>query len=259
MRSSIHALRYCVPIAGFMSAALAHAENVYTLSIGGGFVPRYAGSNQYRGVVAPSFSAEFDNGIFIGALGGVGYRLKLPGNAFVAAAVGYSDGRADENRFDRPGSNYLKGMGNVPGSVVVAVQAGVALYGGSMLSVTVDTPVTHTSRGVSGHVDLAVPVYSAGRHEVVVTGSVHAASGRYTQTFYGVTDAQAAATRFAPYSTKGGIDSASMSVAWTYKFSKHWSVDTTLGLTRVLGRYGNSPIVQQKANYFGLSSLTYRF
>lgn len=116
-----------------------------------------------------------------------------------------------------------------------------------------------TASRVDVHVDLAVPVYSAGRHEVVVTGSVHAASGRYTQTFYGVTDAQAAATRFAPYSTKGGIDSASMSVAWTYKFSKHWSVDTTLGLTRLLGRYGNSPIVQQKANYFGLSSLTYRF
>ncbi|AOJ04290.1 structural protein MipA [Burkholderia mayonis] len=248
-----------MPFAGLMSVAAAHAENVYTLSIGGGFVPRYAGSNQYHGVVAPLFSAKLDNGFFIGPLDGVGYKLKLPGDAFVAAAVTYDPGRADENRFDLPGSNYLKGMGRVPGSVLVAVRAGVKLYGGSMLSVTVDTPVTHTSRGVSGHVDLAVPVFSAGRHEVVVTGSVHAASGRYTQTFYGVTDAQAAATRFAPYSTKGGIDSVSMSVAWTYAFSKHWSVNTTAGVTHLPGRYGNSPIVQQKTNYFGLSSLIYRF
>ncbi|WP_038752392.1 MipA/OmpV family protein [Burkholderia sp. ABCPW 111] len=248
-----------MPFAGFMSIAAAHAENVYTLSIGGGFVPRYAGSNQYHGVVAPSFSAEFDNGIFIGPLDGIGYKLKLPGDAFVAAALTYDPGRSDENRFDLPGSNYLKGMGRVPGSVLVAVQAGVKLYGGSVLSVTVDTPVTHTSRGVSGHVDLAVPVLSAGRHEVVVTGSVHAGSGRYTQTFYGVTGAQAAATRFAPYSTKGGIDSASMSVAWTYAFSRHWSAGTTLGVTRLIGRYGGSPIVQQKTNYFGVSSLTYRF
>ncbi|CAJ8543367.1 MipA family MltA-interacting protein [Burkholderia pseudomallei] len=248
-----------MPFAGFVSITAAQAENVYTLSLGAGFAPRYAGSSQYRAVVAPSFSAEFDNGIFVGPLGGVGYRLKLPGQAFVAAAVSYDDGRADEDCFDRPGSNYLKGMGNVPGSVIAAVQAGVVLYGGSVLSVSVDTPVTHTSRGVSGHVDLAVPVFSAGRHEIVLTGSVHAASGRYTQTFYGVTDAQAAATRFAPYSTKGGIDSASMSVAWTYTFSKHWSVDTTLGLTRLVGRYGNSPIVQRKTQYFGLSALTYRF
>ncbi|KVD82963.1 structural protein MipA [Burkholderia sp. ABCPW 14] len=248
-----------MPFAGLMSVAPAHAENVYTLSIGGGFMPRYAGSDQYHGVVAPLFSANFDNGFFIGPLDGVGYKLKLPGDAFVAAAVTYDPGRADENRYGLPGSNYLKGMGRVPGSVLVAVRAGVKLYGGSMLSVTVDTPVTQTSRGVSGHVELAVPVFSAGRNEVVVTGSVHAASGSYTQTFYGVTDAQAAATRFAPYSTKGGIDSASMSAAWTYAFSKHWSVNTRAGVTHLLGRYGNSPIVQQKTNYFGLSSLTYRF
>lgn len=262
VRLFLHPLRsfqYCVPLVGLITATASHAENVYTVSLGGGFAPRYAGSNQYRGVFAPSFSATFDNGWFVGPLDGVGYRLNLPGDTFVAAALSYDEGRIDENRFGRSGSDYLKGMGSVPGSVIIAVQAGVKLYGNSVLSVTLDTPVTHTARGLSGHVDLAVPVFSAGRHAVVVTGSVHAGSGRYMQTFYGVTDAQSAASHFRPYSTKGGIDSASMALAWTYTFSRHWSVETTLGVSRLLGSYGNSPIVQAKSNYFGLSSVSYRF
>ncbi|MBW4947580.1 MipA/OmpV family protein, partial [Klebsiella pneumoniae] len=139
------------PLAGLTLAAAAHAENQYSLSLGGGFAPRYPGSNQYRGVAAPGFAAKFGNGFFIDSTQGAGYRLDLPHGAFVSAAVSYDAGRADENRFDMPGSDYLKGMGRVPGSVLVGVRAGVTLFNAAELSVTIDSPVTHTSRGVSGH------------------------------------------------------------------------------------------------------------
>ncbi|PXX26198.1 MULTISPECIES: MipA/OmpV family protein [Burkholderia] len=248
-----------MPLAGLTLAAVAHAENQYAISLGGGVAPRYQGSNQYRGVVAPSFSAMFGNGFFIGTSGGAGYRLNLPNGAFVSAAVGYDPGRADENRFDLPGSDHLKGMGRVPGSVLVGMRAGVKLLDGGELSVTVDAPVTHTSRGLSGHLDLAVPVFKAGRHEIVVTGSVHAGTGRYMQTFYGVTDAQSMTSGFRPYSTSGGVDSATMSVAWNWDVSRHWSVHATGSFTRLLGRYGDSPIVQTRSNYSGMTGVTYKF
>ncbi|MGS0893184.1 MipA/OmpV family protein [Burkholderia stagnalis] len=248
-----------MPLAGLTLAAAAHAENEYTISLGGGFAPRYQGSNQSRGVVAPSFSAKFGNGFFIDSADGAGYRLDLPHGAFVSASVGYDPGRADENRFDLPGSDYLKGMGRIPGSVLAGVRAGVMLFNAAELSVAVDAPVTHTSRGVSGHVDLAVPVFKTGKHQVVVTGTVHAGTGNYTQTFYGVTDAQSLTSRFRPYSTSGGIDSASMSVAWNWSLSQHWSVLATAGVTRLLGRYGDSPIVQSRSNYFGIAGVSYKF
>ncbi|ALV55252.1 MipA/OmpV family protein [Burkholderia cenocepacia] len=248
-----------MPLAGLTLAAAAHAENQYSLSLGGGFAPRYPGSNQYRGVVAPSFSATFGNGFFIDSTEGAGYRLNLPHGAFVSTAVSYDAGRADENRFDLPGSDYLKGMGRIPGSVLVGVRAGVTLFDTAELSVTIDTPVTHTSRGVSGHVDLAVPVLKTSQHEIVVTGTVHAGSGRYMQTFYGVTDAQSMTSRFRPYSVSGGIDSAAMAVAWTWSLSRHWSVLATGGVTRLLGRAGDSPIVQSRNNYYGIAGVTYKF
>ena len=95
----------------------------------------------------------------------------------MSAAVSYDPGRADENRLDLPGSDYLKGMGRVPEPVLVGVRAGVTLFNAAELSVTIDSPVTHTSRGVSGHMDLAVPVFKTAQHEIIVTGTVHAARG----------------------------------------------------------------------------------
>ncbi|PFH26457.1 MipA/OmpV family protein [Burkholderia sp. JKS000303] len=248
-----------MPLASLTLAAAAHAENQYSLSLGGGAAPRYQGSNQYRGVVAPLFSAAFGNGFFIDSTSGAGYRLDLPHGVFVSAAVNYDPGRADENRFDLPGSDYLKGMGRIPGSVLVGVRAGVTLFNAAELSVSVDTPVTHTSHGVSGHVDLAVPVLKTAQHQIIVTGSVHGGTGRYMQTFYGVTDAQSMTSRFRPYSTGGGIDSATMSVAWNWDVSRHWSVLATGGVTRLLGRYGDSPIVQSRSNYYGMAGATYKF
>ncbi len=259
VRPTLRRYRYCVPLAGLAFAAAAHAENEYSIGLGAGIAPRYAGSNQYRGVVGPSFSATFGNGFFISESDGAGYRLDLPHGVFVSAAVNYDPGRADENRFDLPGSSHLKGMGRVPGSVLVGVRAGMTIYGGTVLSVTLDTPVTHTSRGVSGHVDLAVPVYKSAKDQIVLTGTVHGGSGRYMQTFYGVTDAQAARSGFRPYSTGGGIDSASMSVAWTRAISQHWSILATAGVSRLLGRYGDSPIVQSRTNYFGGAGVSYKF
>ncbi|CAM2841493.1 MltA-interacting MipA [Burkholderia gladioli] len=252
-------LRRYVPLAGLALATAAHADNDYTVSLGAAVAPRYPGSKQYRAVPAPSFAAKFGNGFFIDSSNGAGYRLDLPHGVFVSAAVNYDPGRDDENRVDLPGSDYLKGMGRIPGSVLVGVRAGVTLFGDAELSVALDTPVTHTSHGVSGHLDLAVPLLKTAHHTIMVTSSVHAGTGRYGQTFYGVTDAQAAASRFRPYSVGGGIDSASATVAWNWSVSQHWSVLATGGVTRLLGRFGDSPIVQARSNYFGMAGVSYRF
>lgn len=250
----------CVLFIGLTLVATAHAGNEYALSLGGGMAPRYQGSNQYRGVVAPSFSAVFSNGLFISTMDGAGYRYTSPsGGEFASAAIAYSGGRKDSDNFLWQGSDYLKGMGNVPGAAIVQLRAGMRDKEGLELSVTVDAPITHVSRGFAGRVDLAVPVFHAGKNDVVLTGSVHAATGRYMQTFYGVTDAQSETTGFRSYSLTGGVHSASLSAVWTHAVSRHWSILATAGVSRLLGRYGDSPIVQTRNNYHGGTCVRYQF
>ncbi|MFL9997287.1 Outer membrane scaffolding protein for murein synthesis, MipA/OmpV family [Burkholderia sp. GAS332] len=249
----------CVPLFSLTCSSMAYAENFYMFSLAGGVAPRYQGSRDYRPFVAPLIAAEFSNGIFLSPTDGLGYKHTFANGLFASAALSYDFGRTDSNRADLPGSDYLKGMGRIPGSVMASVQVGAHLFGPSTISITLDQPLTHTSRGTSGHVDLTVPVLQTVDNDISITGSVHAGSGRYTQTFFGVTDAQAAASRFQPYALKGGIDSAKVSAAWTYSFSPRWSVHTEGGMTRLLGASANSPIVQSKNNYFAVTALTYRY
>ena len=62
-------------------------------------------------------------------------------------------------------------MGDVPGSVIAHWQAGVRDDDGVEVSVTIDTPITHASRGFAGHIDLSVPLLHAGKNTIVLTGT----------------------------------------------------------------------------------------
>ncbi|WP_437341794.1 MipA/OmpV family protein [Cupriavidus basilensis] len=247
-------------LASGLGCASAHADNVYTVGLGLGAAPRYEGSNEYRLIGGPLFSAEFGNGLFISPLrGGAGYGHTFSNGMFASFGLDYDLGRTDSKRFDLPGSDHLKGMGRIPGSLVGALRVGMPAYGGAVLSVTLDAPMTNRDRGLSGHIDLSVPVYKAGKHLVSVSPSLHFGSRKYTQTFYGVTDAQAANSQFRTYTTKAGFDRASVAVSWEYEISPSWSVNSTVAVTRLLGDGANSPIVQSKQSFVGLAALKYRF
>lgn len=228
-------------------------------SLAGGMAPRYEGSDTYRAVIAPVIAAEFSNGLFLSPTDGAGYKKEFANGMFVATALDYDFGRSDSNRADLPGSDYLKGMGRILGSLMVSLQVGAHVFGDSTISVTLNQPLTHTGRGLSGNISMTVPVLQTASNQIDVTGTLHAGSGRYTQTFFGVTDAQAANSNFQPYSTKAGIDSAKIALGWTHTFTPRWSVHTQGGASRLLGSAADSPIVQTKVNYFAITALTYRY
>lgn len=202
---------------------------------------------------------DFGNGAFIGLLQGAGYTYKFANGMFVTGALGYSAGRTDSNRTDLPGSNHLKGMGKIPGSVMSSFQFGMPVYGDAVASLTVDVPLTHRERGLSGHLDLAMPVYQRGAHTVTLTPAVHFGSRKYTQTFFGVTEAQSAASGFRTHTAKAGVNSLSLTVGWDVALSKSWSVHSMVEYSRLVGDAGDSPIVQRKGAFSGFTSLNYTF
>ena len=116
-----------------------------------------------------------------------------------SAALSYDFGRTDSNRADLPGSDYLKGMGRIPGSVMVSVQVGAHRCSARRPSASRWISRSRTRAAAQRARRSDVPVLHTVDNEISITGSVHAGSGRYTQTFFGVTDAQSAASRFQPY------------------------------------------------------------
>lgn len=259
MRVPFFSRLFPLMLLGLAGHPTAQAENVYLLSLAGGVTPRYEGSRDYRPIAIPIIAAEFDNGVFLNPLEGLGYRTQFAHGVYGSVALGYDDGRSDEDRYLLPGSDHLKGMGDIPGSTLVLLQVGVRLAGDLSLSATLDQPITETRRGLGARVDLAAPVWSTPSNQIALTGSVHAGSDRYAQTFFGVTDRQAANSRFDAYSPRGGVDSLRLAIDWTHVFTPHWMMKTTGGVSRLVGDAADSPIVQSKENYLAMTALVYRF
>ncbi|CAJ0819288.1 hypothetical protein LMG19087_03717 [Ralstonia wenshanensis] len=235
-------------------------ESSYSLSLHAGVAPRYQGSKEYTVTAGPGFRADFGNGWFIDPTqGGAGYALRFLNGMFASAALSYDPGRSDTNRYGRPGSDHLKGMGTVKGSLLGVFTVGGKLIGDISGSATLEVPITHRERGWSGHVDLAAPVVSWGSDKITVSPSLRFGSGKYMQTYFGVTPQQSANSGFAQYSASSGLQAATLTVAWTHTFSRHWAVQTAVGTSRLLGNAAKSPIVQNKQSYFGGTGVVYTF
>ena len=82
-------------------------------------------------------------------------------------------------------------------------------------------------------------------------------SSKYMQTYYGVSDAQSAASGFARHDAGAGIYAWSMDLDWNHKLTARWSVLAAAGVTQLTGEAGDNPIVQRKTSPTGSLQVTY--
>lgn len=68
-------------------------------------------------------------------------------------------------------------------------------------------------------------------------------SSKYMQTYYGVSDAQSAASGFARHDAGAGIYAWSMDLDWNHKLTARWRVLAAAGVTQLTGEAGDNPIV----------------
>ncbi|WP_328517728.1 MipA/OmpV family protein, partial [Ralstonia solanacearum] len=245
----------------WLLSSTAHADEAsYSISLNVGAAPRYQGTDQYAVTVMPGFRADFGNGLFFDPTrGGAGYVKHFANGMFASAAMSYDLGRSDENRYGRPGSDYLQGMGDVKGALLGNITVGSKIVRDITVSATLELPLTNRDRGWSGRLDINAPVVSWGANKITVSPSVYFGSRKYMQTYFGVTPQQAANSGFAPYVAESGIQATSVSVAWRHSVSRNWTVQSAIGATRLLGDAAKSPVVQNKQSYFGGAGVIYTF
>lgn len=72
-------------------------------------------------------------------------------------------------------------------------------------------------------------------------------NGRFNETYFGVTDSEAARTDFDAYDLGGGVNSASARVEAHYKITEKTSILGEVKYTRIIGDAADSPIVLDKS------------
>jgi len=235
--------------------------NVLTLGGGVDVAPRYSGSDKSRVTAAQVVDYAMANGFFISTTRGLGYGNRV-GNLDYSAALSYRAGRKDRDVSSdsiASGSDYLRGMGDIKGSVVVVPGLGYRITDWLNVQLQAEVPVSERDNGEAVHFGIASPLYTSPENSVTLALTGSWGSSKYMQTYYGVSAAQSAGWGFARHDAGSGIYAYSLNLDWTHKLTSRWSLLAAAGVTQLTGEAGDSPIVQRKTSPVGSLKVTYSF
>lgn len=231
-------------------------------------VPRYEGSRHSRTQPVLGGEVYYRPGVGVGGSVAMGSRglvwtpwQSLAGSASLGLSV--DPGRVDHGERTltpvglRPGSNELRGMGEVKATALVAASGSLALGPASLTGALRQAVSSH--RGTLVDVGLALP-WKLHRHATLtLTPGVTWASARHMQAYFGVTPLQSAASGFAAFDAGAGLKSHSLLLDFDMALSRHWHLNAMLRAQRLSGDAADSPLTQRTQQTSGMLAARYEF
>jgi outer membrane scaffolding protein for murein synthesis (MipA/OmpV family) len=229
----------------------------WEISAGAGVMlkPEFAGSEDYEFIPLPLIDARWKDRLSLTTREGVSYDLLKSGNYKAGIGAGYDFGR-DENDGE---DNWLDGMGDIDPAVEARVYGE---YGWRPVWLEGEVRTDAFSSGHEGWLASAGVKYRrrSGQNLFVSIGpSITWASEDYMESYFGVDASQAAGSRFGRYNIDSGIRDYSLDASAVYNFRENWYASGFGSTSRLLGDAGDSPLVQEEAQYSIGAGLGYRF
>jgi MipA family protein len=251
-------------------------EGPWSASVGlfAATMPEYEGAKRRVSSALPDFNLSYrsdDWGTFgVGSKSrGVSWTVIDKEQYSLGFAIGGSAGRTEKNGTAfRPGSKRLQGMGEIKaaeeygvfGRVVAGIPISLQIMKGSG-----DSKPDAKNFSIKGHggthvqLGTEIPCPITTDLGLSFSAGLNWADKKYTQTYFGVTSAQAARTRFKQFTTKGGIKSVELGVALNYKIDKNWSAVTNLTYSQLRGDAAKSPVTEKKSQPIAAIGVNYTF
>ncbi|WP_237149649.1 MipA/OmpV family protein [Pseudomonas mediterranea] len=229
-----------------------------SFGLGASYAPRYLGSKNYTWALQPLLRIE--RGIFfLDSEDGLGIKWQSDSGFSASASVGYDYGRADGNSDYRYGSDKLKGMGEVSGATVLNLSASQQLTSWLALNAQAELRMAGEKRGDRYAFGLESTLLNSDHDKVSWSIDALGGSGRFNQTYFGVTPEQSASSRFASYQADQGIYAYTSELSWLHTFNEHWSAGAGIELTHYTDQVRNSPIVTEDTTATSYIGVNYSF
>lgn len=217
------------------------------LGAGVAVAPTYPGADGYRAHLAPAIHLAYGP-VFFG-LGGLGVNLyRAAGWRF---GVNLMPGRGRDESDDP----HLHGLGDVDRTWRGGAFA-VYFREGYLARASVSTDIGGNHQGSLARFD----VYARrpfGDGLVLFAGpGITWGDRSYTQTFFGVSAAQSAASGLPQFDAGAGISSARLSAGAVYRLAPRWRLLSSYSYARLTGDAGASPITENRNQHFvGVSAV----
>ncbi len=224
-----------------------------------GVAPRYLGSDKSHIAVAPDFTFT-DGTFFADSERGLGAQYQNDAGFTASAALNYDPGRTEKNSIYRPGSKELKGMGRVKGSALANVGVSQEITPWLTVGGDVNLPFAgqkHRGQDFRLGVSSALPMGDS--DQLILSADALGGSSNFNRTYFGVTPEQSARSGYRAHKTKAGIYGYSAGAGWEHQFDENWTTGANLGVTRLTGKAGDSPIVKKKTSATATATVRYNF
>ena len=243
---------------GAAGQASAQAAPEGTLvGIGIGYVPEYTGADDSHLVGAPILEHSFGNGFFASTRRGLGYQTTAGGFG-LSAALGYGGKRDEHKRNFGAGSDDLRGMGKVDGGALALLTATYQV-GTIGLSLSTAQALSRRDNGSTYTIGASTPFYTSASNQLSFSTSAVYGDNKHAQTYYGVTATQSARSGYRSYRAERGFETVNVGVNWNHVLDARWSVNSAVGLTRLVGDAADSPLTKRKTTPMLMTGLVYKF
>ncbi|MES2056489.1 MAG: MipA/OmpV family protein [Pseudomonadota bacterium] len=219
------------------------------IGIGAGYAPAYQGSDNYRALPVPvidvswgPFFANLQNGIGINAIDTDHITI----GASVTVMQGYRSKDAPAGIGKLSFGAGGRGFMSLKGAGFVATIGATKGFAGS-------------TKGIIADASLSYPVSVSSRLTLVPTIGTTWADKKHNDRYFGVNAEQSRASGLSQFRPGSGFNDASFMLSAQYRLTDRLSLGAAGGVTTLLGKVKDSPIVFHKTQPLGFLSLSYRF
>lgn len=227
------------------------------LGVLGLVAPDYEGSDDYELNPVPDVEISYADRFFFGRRG-LGVNLLTGRDSPITAGISVAyDGGRDEDENDA-----LRGLGDVDGTAVVR---SFLTYSVGKLALTAEAETDVLGDGHDGTLATlsATYMFTPTPDLILFAGpAVTWADKDYTQSYFGITGAQAARSGRAAYGASSGVKDVSATLVGLYGLTDNWVLTGIAGYKRLLGDAADSPLVEVDGDadqLFGGLGISYRF
>ena len=251
------------------------------VGLGAVSAPRYEGGRERRTAALPVLQVEWSNGVFVSGMS-AGMHLSAQPSLEYGPLLGVLAGRDD--------AGSARGLGGIdsglgmtalvpPLSIRTRYDAtrltgmdriGYRLQAGGFFNLYL-TPTLrltnsllygsgHQRNGLRWSADLqrlALPL--AAHHALSLTAGLTLANGADSQSYFGVSSAEAAQSINPAYRAGGGLRDAHLGARWNWSLTPAWMLTTNLKAARLLGSAKDSPLTERPTNVTVSTAIAYRF
>jgi len=226
------------------------------LGLGAQYAPVFDGLSRYQAQPGPAIDIRYKDIAFASSGEGVGVNLFSFRHVRFGAAVTYDLGRSPH----LDGAD-LSGLGTIHPAPEIKIFAGYALAKAFPLVIRVDArKQIGATNGYIGDAGAYLPMPGSSQVFAWFVGpTVTLADSRYMNAYFGISQEQAAHTRYHQYKASAGFKSAGLGVSADYFVTPHVIIALNGAFNRLLGSAANSPITRTKYEAVGSIAALYKF